>query len=114
VKATLTSLHLVRRFERLSPTPGALRIDARQRINGMMADRIAFPIRIKVGGVAILGEYHGHLECEHADGSFVQLGQTVLRPNRIGEPRWRTINTDDQNYQRSRRDGLPEAWLRSP
>ncbi len=60
-------------------------MNARQRINGLMADWAAFPLGIKDRGVAVLGEYHGHLVCEHADGSVYELAQTVLRLNRIGE-----------------------------
>jgi hypothetical protein len=73
-----------------------LRMNARQRINGMLTDRAAIAIGIIDLGVAVIGEHHGHLVCEHAGGSFYELGQTVLRPNRIGEPRRWTINTHDR------------------
>jgi hypothetical protein len=59
-------------------------MNARQRINGLVAHCAAFPLGIKDGGVAILGKYHGHLVCEHADGSFGELAQAVLRLNMIG------------------------------
>ena len=49
-------LRLVLRFGRVVKTLGALRMNARQRIDGMMADRAAFPLRIKDGGVAIIGK----------------------------------------------------------
>jgi hypothetical protein len=52
-----------------------LRMNARLRINGLLADWTAFPIEINDRGVAVLGEYHGHLVCEHADGRFFELAQ---------------------------------------
>ena len=58
-------------------------MNSRQRIDGMIADWAAFPIKINDRGVAVLERYHGHLMCEHADGSFYELTQTVLRLNRI-------------------------------
>jgi hypothetical protein len=60
-------------------------MNARQRIDGMVADWAKFPIGINDRGVPVLGKYHGHLVCEHADGSFYELAQTVLRLNRITE-----------------------------
>jgi hypothetical protein len=92
----LNRLRFVLRFGRAVKTLGTLRMNARQRINGMMTDRAAIAIGIIDLGVAVIGEHHGHLVCEHAGGSFYELGQTVLRPNRIGEPRRWTINTHDR------------------
>jgi hypothetical protein len=60
-----------------------LRMNARQRINGLLADWTAFPIEINDRGVAVLGEYHGHLVCEHADGSRYKLATTVPQVNGI-------------------------------
>ncbi len=60
-------------------------MNSRQRINALLAHWATFPIGINDRGVAVLGKYHGHLVCEHADGSFYELAQTVLRLNRIGE-----------------------------
>jgi hypothetical protein len=45
---------LILGFERVVKTLGALRMNARQRINGMTAYTAALPLRIKDGGVAII------------------------------------------------------------
>jgi hypothetical protein len=51
----------------------------------MIADWATFPFGINDRGVPVLEKYHGRLVCEHADGSFCELAQTVLRLNRIRE-----------------------------
>ena len=60
-------------------------MDARNRINGLMADRAEFPLGIKDGGVAIPGKHQGLLVREHAGGSFDESAQTVLLVTRIGK-----------------------------
>ena len=81
-------------------------MNARQRINGMIADWAAFPIRINDRGVAVLGKYHGHLVCEHADGSFYELAQTVLRLNRIGEQTSKKRGFSGYSVESEQGDGL--------
>jgi hypothetical protein len=58
------------RFGRVGQTLGALWMNARRRINGMMADRAAFPLGIKDGGVPVSGKHQGLLVCEHAGRCF--------------------------------------------
>jgi hypothetical protein len=64
---------LAPRFESDKTLDRTLRMNSRQRIDGMMADRAEFPVGINDRGVAVLGKYHGHLVCEHADGRFYEL-----------------------------------------
>jgi hypothetical protein len=54
-------------------------MNARQRINRLLADWTAFPIGIHDRGVAVTGEYHGYLVCEQPGGSFYESTETVLR-----------------------------------
>jgi hypothetical protein len=58
------------RFGRVGQTLGALWMNARQRINGMMADRAAFPLGINDGGVPVSGKHRGLLVCKHAGRCF--------------------------------------------
>jgi hypothetical protein len=60
-------------------------MNARQRINGSMADWTAFPLGIKDRSVAVLGKHQGLLVPEHAGGSFDERTQTVLLVTRIGQ-----------------------------
>jgi hypothetical protein len=60
-------------------------MNIRQRINGLAAHYAAFPPGINDRLVAVLGKYHGHLVCEHANGSCQEFAQTVLRFARIAE-----------------------------
>ncbi len=84
--SNLIPLRLFLRFGRaVQKLDRTLWMNARQRINGMMADRTAFLIRINDRGVAIRRKNHGDLVCEPADGSFGELAQTVLRLNRTGK-----------------------------
>jgi hypothetical protein len=80
-------------------------MNARQRIDGMVADWATFPIRINDRGVPVLGKYHGHLVCEHADGRIGELAQTVLRLNKIGEQTSKKRNFS--GYSAESRSGLP-------
>jgi hypothetical protein len=54
-----------------------MRINVRQRKNGLVAHCAAFPLGIKDRRMAEFGKYHGNPVCEHADGSFYELAQTV-------------------------------------
>ena len=65
----VSTLRLLR-FGRVGQTLGALWMNARRRINGMMADRAAFPLGIKDGGVPVSGKHQGLLVCEHAGMCF--------------------------------------------
>ena len=86
--ATLSPLRLFLRFGRaVQKLDRTLWMNTRQRINGIMADWTAFLIRINDRGVAIRGKNHGHLVCEHADGSFGELAQAVLIER--GRRHWR-------------------------
>lgn len=60
-------------------------MNPRQRINALLAHWATFPIGINDRGVAVAGKYHGHMVCEHGDGSFNKLAKTDLRLKRIGE-----------------------------
>jgi hypothetical protein len=53
----LSPLPLVPRFGRVCQTLGALWMNARQRIDSLMADRAAFPLRIGKGCVAVTGKH---------------------------------------------------------
>jgi hypothetical protein len=64
------TLHLLLRFGRVGQTRGALWMNARRRINGMMADRAAFPLGINDGGVPVSGKHRGLLVCKHAGRCF--------------------------------------------
>lgn len=64
------TFRLLLRFGRVGQTRGALWMNARQRINGMMADRAAFPLGINDGGVPVSGKHQGLLVCEHAGRCF--------------------------------------------
>jgi hypothetical protein len=60
-----------------------LRMNSRQRINALVAHWAAFPIGINDRGVAVLEKFHGHLVCEHADGSRYKLATTIPQVNGI-------------------------------
>jgi len=60
-------------------------MNARQRINGLMADWTAFPVGIKDRCMAVLGKHQNLLVREHAGGSFDERAQTVLLVTRIGQ-----------------------------
>jgi hypothetical protein len=51
----------------------------------MMADRAAFPLGIKDGGVAIRGKHQNLLVCQYAGESFYELAQTISSLAWIGE-----------------------------
>jgi len=57
-------------------------MNARQRINGMMADWTTFPIGVNDRGVAIFGKHQDLLVCEYAGESRYKLATTVLRVDR--------------------------------
>ena len=53
----LSHLPLVPRFGRICQTLGTLRMNTRQRIDGLMADKAAFPLGIGKGCVAVTGKH---------------------------------------------------------
>jgi hypothetical protein len=58
-------------------------MNARQRINGLLADWTAFAIEINDRGVAILRKHQNLLVCEYAGESRDKLATTVRRVSRI-------------------------------
>jgi hypothetical protein len=69
--SSVTDLRRFLRFGRaVQKLDRTLWMNARQRINGMIADWTAFPIRINDRGVAVVGKNQNLLVCEYTGKPF--------------------------------------------